>query len=254
MQHPALGQWRLAGVVALIRSWFLAPAGDETKLAEGLSSGADAVVADLSQSSGDAIGSDRDVLARFLSRQAQSSTMFYVVVHSSGSDELQDDLAAVVPLGPTGIILPYTDGGADLQKLDVMISVQEAMAGMPVGRTRIVALTGDHAGVAFTGGSYRAKSQRLEALGWWADRAAGHIGVNRLHESNGRLAAPLEAVRTLTLLGASTAGVGAIDTPSPVIDLDRFRAECDSARGDGFAGKIAISAEQTAVINSVFSA
>lgn len=197
---------------------------------------------------------DRDVLTRFLDENRQSSLALYVMVHASSSDALQDDLAAIVPLAPAGIILPCTDGGSDLQKLDVMISAQEALADLPVGRTRIVALTGDHAGVAFTGGTYQAKSGRLEALGWWADRAAGRIGVNRMHESNGRLAAPLEAVRTLTLLGASTAGVGAIDTPSPIIDLDRFRAECDSARGDGFAGKIAISAEQTAVINSVFSA
>ena len=61
-------------------------------------------------------------------------------------------------------------------------------------------------------------------------------------------------MRTLTLLGASTAGVSAIDTPSPADDPERFRAECDTARGDGFAGKIAVNAAQTAVINAVFAA
>jgi citrate lyase beta subunit len=38
------------------------------------------------------------------------------------------------------------------------------------------------------------------------------------------------------------------------MDIEHFRVECDSARGDGFAGKIAISAEQAAVINTVFAA
>jgi citrate lyase subunit beta/citryl-CoA lyase len=238
----------------LIRSWFLAPAGNETKLAEGLASNADALVLDLSQSEAANADEARRSAVGFLRQHRSSPMMFYIMTHASGSDLVQGDLAALVPLEPAGIVLPHADGGTDLQRLDVMISVQEALAGLPVGRTKIVALTGDHAGVAFSGGTYRAKSQRLEALGWWADRAAGNIGVNRLHESNGRLAAPLEAVRTLTLLGASTAGVGAIDTPSAVVDLERFRVECDSARDDGFAGKIAVSAEQAAVINTVFAA
>ncbi len=243
-----LGKWRL------IRSWFLVPAGDEAKLAEGLASGADALVLDLSQTGDVKAEEARSAATRFLRAGHPSPTALYVMVHASQSDLLQGDIATLVPLKPAGIILPHADGGSDLQRLDVMISVQEALAGVPVGTTRIVALTGDHAGVAFSGGSYRARSQRLEALGWWADRAAGNIGVSRTHESNGRLAAPLEAVRTLTLLGASTAGVSAIDTPSLAGDPERFRAECDSARGDGFAGKIAVNAEQAAVINAVFAA
>ncbi|TCR82217.1 citrate lyase subunit beta/citryl-CoA lyase [Rhizobium sp. BK376] len=242
------------GKFRLIRSWFLAPAGNETKLVEGLASNADAFVLDLSQAQAVNAEEARRAAANFLRQNHSSPMVFYIMTHASGSDLLQGDLEALVPFEPAGIVLPHADGGSDLQQLDVMISVQEALAGLPVGRTKIVALTGDHAGVAFSAGSYRAKSQRLEALGWWADRAAGNIGVNRLHESNGRLAAPLEAVRTLTLLGASTAGVGAIDTPSAAMDIEHFRVECDSARGDGFAGKIAISAEQAAVINTVFAA
>jgi citrate lyase subunit beta/citryl-CoA lyase len=238
----------------LIRSWFLVPAGDEAKLAEGLASGADALVLDLSQTADGEAEQARRVAADLLRADITRDRLLYVAVHASTSHLLAGDIAALVPLNPVGIILPGADGGADIQRLDVMISAQEALAGAPVGNIRIVALNGDHAGAAFSGGTYGKKTSRLEALGWWADRAAGDIGVSNMEASDGRFAGPLEVVRSLTLLGASAAGVGAIDTPSPFDEPDRFKAECRSARGDGFAGKIAVSAEQAAVINAVFAA
>lgn len=238
----------------MIRSWFLVPAGNDGKLAEGLASGADALVFDLSQTDEAEAVQARKTVAGMLSANPARLAPIYIMVHSPMSPMLQDDLEALVPLKPAGVILPRTGGGADLQRLDVMISAREALSGSEVGRIRIVALAGDHAGVAFSGGSYGNRSPRLEALGWWAERAAGSIGVNRMHETDGRLAPPLEAVRALTLLGAGAAGVGAIDTPSFSSDPERFRGECRSARGDGFSGKIAVSAEQAAVINAVFAA
>lgn len=237
-----------------MKSWFLAPAGDDAKLAEGLASGADALVLDISQSKMPNVEQARLSAERFLARRPLSPIPVYVLVHSAGSGLLQDDIASLVPAAPAGIVLAHADGGVDLQALDVMIAVQEALAGLPVGDIRIVALSGDHGGVAFSGGSYHNKSGRLEALGWWQDRAARSIGISRIRESDGRLASPLDTIRSLTLLGASKAGVEAIDTPSPGVDIERFRIECDTARGDGFAGKIAVDAEQTAVINAVFGA
>lgn len=234
----------------MTRSWFAAPADDAEKLAEGLESGADALVIDLSQSDSASAPQARENAVRFL-RQA-TAPVLYVMVHEGESALLREDVAAVIPTAPTGLILPHATAGAYVQKLDVMISVQEALAGLPPGIIRIVAMAADTAAGLFSAGSYGAKSSRLQALAWSADRLAADLAVSSVRDMNECLIAPLEMARSLLLLGAAAAGVEAIDASSPGGDIAAFEAECRAAKACGFSGKFVLNARQAAIASLIF--
>lgn len=237
----------------MTRSWFAASADDAEKLAEGLKTGADVLVIDLSQSDSAGAPQARENALRFL-RQARPAVApaFYVMVHDGGSALLREDVAAVVPLAPAGLILPRAAAGADVQKLDVMISAQEALSGLPPGNIRIIAMAADTAAGLFTAGSYGAKSSRLQALAWSADRLAADLGLNASKDIGSGLTAPLETARSLVLLGAAAAGVEAVDASSPGRDIAVFEAECRAAKACGFAGKFALDARQVEIANAIF--
>jgi len=60
--------------------------------------------------------------------------------------------------------------------------------------------------------------------------------------------------RSLTLFAAASAGVLPIDAVHGNFrDLARLRLECEEAKRDGFAGKMAIHPAQIAIINEIFS-
>ncbi|MEZ2127468.1 MULTISPECIES: aldolase/citrate lyase family protein [unclassified Sinorhizobium] len=237
----------------MTRSWFAAPADDAEKLVEGLKSGADALIIDLSQSDSANAPQARENAVRLL-RQARPTTApaLYVMVHDGKSAILREDIAAVIPLAPAGVILPSAEAGADVQKLDVMISAQEALAGLPPGKIRIVAMAADTAAGLFSAGSYGAKSSRLQALAWSADRLAADLGAHAAQDTNGRWIAPLEMARSLVLLGAAAARVEAIDASSPDSDIAAFEAECRAAKAYGYSGKFVLNAEQVAIASLIF--
>lgn len=237
----------------MTRSWFAAPADDAEKLAEGLKSGADALVIDLSQSDSANAPQARENAVRSLQQAMPTiAPALYVMVHDAENALLREDLAAVIPLAPTGLVLPRAAEGADVQKLDVMISAQEALAGLSPGNIRIVAMAADTAAGVFSAGSYGSKSSRLQALAWSADRLAADLGVSAVQNTSGSLSAPLEMARSLVLLGAAAAGVAAIDASSPGRDIAAFEAECRAAKACGFSGKFVLDAGQVAIASLIF--
>ena len=73
-------------------------------------------------------------------------------------------------------------------------------------------------------------------------------------DAQGRFLDPYRLARVLCLAGAAAAQVPAIDTVYVDFrDRDGFRRECEEARRDGFAGKMAIHPAQVPIINEVFT-
>ncbi|MFX4817151.1 hypothetical protein ABTB66_18240, partial [Acinetobacter baumannii] len=71
---------------------------------------------------------------------------------------------------------------------------------------------------------------------------------------DGRYTPPYEVARALTLFGAHTAGVPAIETVYPDYrDLDGLAAYAARGRRDGFSGMMAIHPTQVPVINAAFA-
>ncbi len=240
-----------------MRSLLFVPALDRAKLEKSLASGADVIVADLEDSvAGDAKEAARAVVVDFLGAHAGRGDRPRLHVRINGFDTgLADrDIDAAVAAGAEGLMLPKASGGSDITRLDAKIAVAEAIHDIPDGRTRIVAIVTETAQAVFQTGTYRGASHRLSGMAWGAEDLSADLGATAARDADGRFLDAFRLARTMTLLGAVSAGVTPIDgVYTDFRDLDGLRAECEAAARDGFTAKMAIHPAQVAVINAAFT-
>src|ERR1700759_1507481 len=194
-----------------MRSLLFVPADSERKLARGPQSGADALILDLEDS---VVPANRPLARRqtynFLASTGSVDFHRYVRINSLSSEASLDDLAAVVPGRPDGILLPKCVP-EDLRTLDHYLSALETASALPPRNIRVIAIATEKPGEMVALGGYAGVSSRLEALTWGAEDLAACIGGN-----NRRVEGVYDDVyllaRSLCLLGAASAGVVAIDT------------------------------------------
>jgi citrate lyase subunit beta/citryl-CoA lyase len=239
-----------------VRSALFVPAEDEKKLAKALGSGADALIVDLEDSVAPAAKERaRRVTVEFLRAAAQGPRpRLFVRVNPLDSGLTDDDLDAVMPAAPDGVVLPKSLEGASVQRLGGKLAVREALFGLADGSTRIIAIATESARALFGMASYRGCSPRLEGLAWGGEDLSADLGAEGNRLPDGAYADPYRLARSLTLLGAVAAGVAPIDSVHTNFrDLDGLRAEAIAARRDGFTAKMAIHPAQAPIINEVFT-
>jgi len=159
-----------------------------------------------------------------------------------------------VPARPDAIMLPKAEGGADVVRTDAKLLAREAIAGLPDGSIRIVAIATETATALFLAGTYGGASARLEGLTWGAEDLSAELGAEANRDGEGRFLDPYRLARALCLAGAAAARVQAIDTVA--VDFRNaaaLRQESEEARRDGFTGKMAIHPAQVPIINEVFT-
>jgi citrate lyase subunit beta/citryl-CoA lyase len=238
-----------------MRSLLFVPGDSDKKLDKGLTSGADALIVDLE----DSVAADRKAAARatalaFLQNAKRDGLKLLVRVNALDTRLTDDDLDAIVPGRPDAIMLPKAAGGVSVTHLHAKLSAREAIAGLTDGGIGIVALATETAASLFTTGTYADCSLRLAALTWGAEDLSADLGAETNRDESGRFLDPYRLARTLCLAGAAAAGVPAIDTVYVDFRNDAgLRRECEDARRDGFAAKMAIHPAQVAVINDVFT-
>jgi citrate lyase subunit beta/citryl-CoA lyase len=91
------------------RSFLFVPGGDERKLEKALGSGADVLLIDLEDSvaPGEKAAARQTTGAFLAAHRADAPRpRLYVRVNDLGSGFTRDDLAAVVPVGAEGVMLP----------------------------------------------------------------------------------------------------------------------------------------------------
>jgi citrate lyase subunit beta / citryl-CoA lyase len=240
-----------------MRSLLFVPADGGKKLDKALGCGADAVIVDLE----DSIAPDRKIAARehaahFLRETVKLKKRPRLIVRINGLQTglTEGDLDAIVPAGPDAIMLPKAEGGAAVAHADAKLSAREAIHGLAAGHIGIIALATETATALFLAGTYRGASKRLTGLTWGAEDLSAELGALANRDADGRFLDPYRLARVLCLTGAAAAEVAAIDTV--YVDFrnsDGLRRECEEARRDGFAGKLAIHPAQVPVINEVFT-
>jgi citrate lyase subunit beta / citryl-CoA lyase len=238
-----------------MHSLIIAPA-DETRLAEGLKSGAHAVIVDLAQAAPENRAAARETAAGFLkqARARGGGPALAVGVHALDSGETDADLDAVMGYAPDVIVLPRSFGAASVQQLSAKLAVREADFALADGATRIIAVA-DTAQGLLNMASYRGSSRRLVGLAWSAASLRADIGAETDRDPSGAYAGGFRLARDLTLLAAAAAGVTAIDAAfAAVADPEGLRAEAAAARRDGFSAKLAIDPAQPRIINEAFAA
>lgn len=240
-----------------MRSSLFVPGDSERKLSKSLGCGADVLFIDLE----DSVSLDNKPLAREITQDflnthqsALERPRLFVRVNSFDTELLNDDLSAVMAGRPDGIVLPKSEHGQDVTRLDGILRVHEAQNGLDDGVTEIVAIITETAIGALNAGTYRRSSKRLSAVSWGAEDLSADIGAIRRRDAEGTYTDVFRFARMQTLLGAIAANVDPMDTVYPDFsDETGFRLECEAAMADGFTGKMAIHPAQVPIINEVFT-
>ncbi|MCO5793898.1 MAG: CoA ester lyase [Blastomonas sp.] len=237
-----------------MRSWLFAPGDSAKKMAKAAASNADIALFDLE----DAVATDNKPLARrmvhdFLQANAGDRARLWVRINPFDGPYTLADLAAVMPAHPGGIMLPKVYGRAEVDRLHHCLSALEVANGIKEGSTPVIVLITETAEAMFHTGSYKG-APRVVALTWGAEDLADSIGASSNRNPDGSYGFTYELARSLTVLGAATAGVAAIETISADFsDLDALRLRAEKVRRDGFRGMLAIHPAQVDVINDAFT-
>jgi citrate lyase subunit beta / citryl-CoA lyase len=246
-----------AHAAALMRSLLFTPADGGRKLDKALTCGADAVIIDLEDSiAPDRKGPARAGAAAFLKAAAGEANRPFLCVRVNGlaTGLIDDDLDAVVQARPDAIMLPKAEGGAALVHVDAKLAAREAIAGLAHGHIKIIAMAIETAAGLFLVGTFRHKSARLIGLSWGAEDLAAELGAETNRDADGRYTAPYVMARTLCLAAAATAEVQPIETIYvDYRDAEGLKRDSETARRDGFTGRLAIHPLQVPIINEVFT-
>lgn len=244
-----------------MRSWLFVPADSARKLARAAEAGADAVVLDLE----DGVAPGSGPIARVQAQDwlharrkaAGAGPQGWVRINPIAGPRWRDDLAAIMPAAPAGIVVPKVNAPEEMRVLGAALHDAEHRHGLPPNSTRIMPMLGESPAAALGIGQFALPQHaipRLAALTWGAEDLASAIGASGRRDAMGDWDEPLRFVRTQVLLAAHACKLAPIDTVmADFRDSAGLRRAARRARSQGFAGMLAIHPDQVPVINEAFS-
>ncbi|MEM9085157.1 MAG: CoA ester lyase [Pseudomonadota bacterium] len=240
-----------------MRSWLFAPGDSEKKMNKAVSSEADIVLLDLEDSvTPENKAAAREMVTAVLNG-ADDRARVWVRINPLDTEEAVQDLVAVIPSGPGGVLLPKAEGAHHVSQLHHYLTALEAARGLEPGSTRVAAIVTETAAAMFNTGDYAGEypgSQRLVAMSWGAEDLSSALGAREQRGPTGEYAHTYEMARSLCLIGAVAAGVAPIETVQPEFrDLAALEERARSVRAAGFRGMLAIHPAQIEPINAAFT-
>lgn len=241
-----------------MRSWLFVPGDSKSKLDKVASYGADVVIVDLE----DAVAPPAKPAARLLAKswldaQARQGVgpARWVRINPLDTPLWREDLAAVMPGRPDGVMVPKASGPEQLQVLAAELQQMEQRSGAAPGSTRILPLVSETPAAALGIPSYASAAlPRLAGLTWGAEDLSAAIGASRKRDPQGRWTDTFRFVRAQVLLTAHARTVMAVDTlHADFRDLEGLGHIAAESYADGFSGMLAIHPTQVAVINAAFT-
>ena len=228
-----------------MRSLLFVPGDRPDRMKKARDLDADVLILDLEDSVAAGRKPDaRKAVADFLGEPR--STPVFVRVNPAAM--MEEDLAAVVPSRPDGIMLPKAEGGASIAYLSGHLDALDDVS------IRILPIATETPTAIFQLGTYGDVTDRLCGLTWGAEDLSAAIGAITAREADGSLTAPYQTVRSLALFAAHAAGVPAIETVYPAFKDEQGLADyAMRARRDGFSGMLAIHPAQLAAIHAAFT-
>lgn len=231
-----------------LRSWLFVPADSERKIVKALSCGADAIILDLEDAVALALKpAARARAVEVISSQRAGAPQIWVRINPRGTPLATDDLAAILPAGPHGLVLPKCESGADVAWLANQLNTYSSPP-------RILSVATETAQSLFGLGTYAGVSPLFAGLTWGAEDLSSALGAASKWEADGKLAFTYQLARSLCLAGAVAANVQPVDTVwTDFRDAAGLQYEAETACHDGFTGKLAIHPDQVPIINTAFS-
>ena len=185
---------------------------------------------------------------------AQERPLLYVRINSLDTPFWSEDLAAIMPARPDGIVLPKPTSGEDVHQLAVALDHGEQPACTARGATRILPIATEVAISVLQMHTYVGASSRMDAFSWGAEDLSSQVGAATNRRPDGDYTSPYRLARDLCLLTAVAASAQPIDTVYVNFrDEGGLIKEAREAARDGFTGKMAIHPAQVAPINAAFT-
>ena len=251
-----------ATATPVLRSLLFVPGDSERKQAKALSSGADALILDLEDSVALAQLPAARARVRELmqSRTDRSCQQLWVRVNALLSGILLQDLVAVFPGLPDGIVLPKAASPADVAEVAHYLAALEAREGLAPGSTKLLVIATETPQALLSLNSYgpvlgvdSRTHARLVGLTWGSEDLSAAMGVTHKTDRQGSLTFTFQLARSLCVVSATALGVQAIDgVYLDFRDAEGLKRDIESARRDGFTGKLAIHPDQVGPINEAF--
>lgn len=234
------------------RSFLFVPGDSERKLEKAVGTNADALIIDLEDSVASANRADaRRIASKFIGKHADRN--LWVRINPLDTEDTLADLREIMPVGPSGIVLPKPQSAKDAIQLADLLDVLEQENNLPQGQTSIMPVATERPAALFHLHEYIGATPRLAALTWGAEDLSAAVGASSSRDSNGNWLPPYELVRSLCLFAASAAEVPAIDTVfTDFKDAEGLARYASNARRDGFSGMLAIHPAQVDPINEAF--
>jgi citrate lyase subunit beta / citryl-CoA lyase len=235
-----------------MRSLLFVPGNSAKMIAKAAASPADVIILDLEDAvHPDAKREARKVVVEALAT-ARAGCRRYVRVNSLDTAWCFEDVEAVIPAGPDGIVLPKSFGPEDVERLGDLIERHEP----PIrkGKTGIIVVCTETPSSTLSLAAKSWRHPRLTGLMWGGEDLSAAIGATANRDDQGRYTEPFALARSLCLLAARAADVAPIDAVfTDFRDNEGLRREADAARRDGFSAKVAIHPSQVEVINRCFT-
>lgn len=251
-----------AEAIPVLRSLLFVPGDSERKQAKAVGSGADALLLDLEDSVAAAqLPAARTRVREFLqSHTDRSRQQLWVRVNALSSGMLLEDLVAVLPGLPDGIVLPKAVSPAEVAEVSHYLTALEVREGHEHGSTKLLVIATETPRALLNLGSYThmlgtdvPTHERIAGLTWGSEDLSAAMGITHKTDRQGSLTFTFQLARSLCVVTATALGVQAIDgVYLDFRDTEGLKRDIESGRRDGFTGKLAIHPDQVGPINEAF--
>ena len=230
------------------RALLYMPGDDRHKIEKALTLGVDCICMDLE----DGVAASRKAEARRVISAALAELDFgqaekLVRINPVGSGLEAEDLEAVLPRHPDGIVLPKVEGREHLERVVGRLEAAELANGWAVNSIRLLADVETARGIPALGDM--AAFPRLDAFIFGAEDYAASLGVMRTVEGW-----EVFTARSLVVMHAKAHGLQAIDMVCmDFSDLARVRREAEFGAQLGYTGKQVIHPAQVGAVQEAFT-
>ena len=230
------------------RALLYVPGDDRHKIEKSLTLGVDCICMDME----DGVALNRKAEARATIARALRELDFgrserLARINPVGSGLEKDDIEAVLPHHPDGIVIPKIESPEQIQWASGIIEAAELSHGWPVNSIRLIVDFETARGILNL--KEIASHSRLDALIFGAEDFAASVGATRTAE-----AWEVFYARSAVVTAASAYGLHAIDMVTiDFRDIERVRREAEYGARLGYTGKQIIHPNQVAPVQEAFT-
>ncbi|MBV6397179.1 MAG: (3S)-malyl-CoA thioesterase [Anaerolineales bacterium] len=230
------------------RALLYMPGDDWKKITKALTLGVDSICMDME----DGVAASRKAEARQTIAKALQELDFgasekLARINAVGSGWEKDDMAAVLPYRPDGIVIPKLESSDQIQWAHDILAGAELSHGWPLNSIRM--LVGVETAKGILNLKEIAAHPRLDAIIFGGEDFAASIGATRTPEAVELLYARQAVIVVCAAFGLQAIDIVTIDFKHP----DRVRAEAEFGARLGYAGKQVIHPAQVGPVQSAFT-